>query len=84
MFEYLKLSDVEFYQCKINKGIRLIFTINENNLTGGESVFIPLLLDLNHVIYRDETYDSNFKSLNYKWDLKSEQNFIKQELLDSI
>lgn len=73
-------KDLAFYQCRISKKERLIFTIHKN--LKNKLSFIPLILDLNHVIYipKDKQYDNlNLNGLQ-KWDLKKEQENIKISL----
>ncbi len=74
-------NGIRFYQCRLSKQSRLIFTIVQNEQT---ECFIPLILDLNHVIYikDDKSYDDNKKFNNFCWDFREEQEKIKKYLIN--
>ncbi len=78
----LDRSKINFYQCRLNKEARLIFTIHKNS-NNNEETFIPLIFDLNHCIYikTDKNYDKNINSRSTEWDFKNDQERIKQYLL---
>ncbi len=73
-------DNIKFYQCRLNKKSRLIFTILESD---NESTFIPLLFDLNHTIYISDKkqYDDNKEFNNCRWDFREDQEKIKKFLL---
>lgn len=83
-FSYTNLKNINFYQCKIDKQERLIFTIH--NGFNNKKIFIPLIFDLNHVVYKDENKNYDNKNLIdcYKWDLKNEQEMIKNKIKDIL
>ena len=83
-FENYNLKDVKFYQCKMDKKERLIFTIHINDKN--RMTFIPLIFDLNHVIYKDEDKNYDNKNLIHccKWDLREEQEKLKMKLKEGI
>lgn len=77
-------KDLDFYQCKISKKERLIFTIHLS--LDKKQTFIPLIFDLNHLIYCSS--DKQYHNLNlndlFKWDLRSHQDKIKKFLNKNI
>lgn len=86
-FSNINFKNISFYQCKIDKQERLIFTIHTDFKKQKTFIFIPLIFDLNHVIYKKDK-EKNYENKNlidcYKWDLKKEQEKYKMRLKEEL
>lgn len=78
---YFSYENDNLYQLKLSNLERLIFIFHKNKSTR-EEIFIPLLFDLNHCIYKNDKYDRNFKTRKENWDFKDKQQEIKNKLLN--
>ena len=66
------LNSTNFYQCAINARSRLIFVLKQDE-------FIPIILDLKHVIYPigDRNFNNNSKQEIYRWEYCCENKKVK-------
>lgn len=82
LFENMK--KINYYQLKISNEQRLILVIRKKS--NKLDYFIPILFDLNHLVYRSKeiNYDKNLNQKKYEWNFKKEQEDIKEKLLKQI
>lgn len=66
------LNSINFYQCAINTRSRLIFVLKQDE-------FIPIILDLKHVIcpIGDKKFDNNSRQEIYRWEYCCENKKVK-------
>ena len=67
---------IKFYQFKLDKSERMVFVIKSDS-------FIPIIFDLNHVLYFDNKkgHKTTTSEKKYEWNFKNEQEEYKKRLI---